>query len=318
MGRDASEPATGCAASRSPRGLNRRRLLASCIAAAGGRSFGAVDEIVDSHAQVWKYDRRFPWVKGIREPANDATAEALLEAMKKNLVSKAVLVPAPYYGWDHSFLADVVKQFPDNFRAVAQVNPEDAGAPDQLSRLVQQGFRGLRLAPADDARGDWIRGPLMAPLWRRARQLGIPISITCSTSRLADVQKLCEKFPDAAVVIDHMADAPLDRPAELEKLIALARYPKVYVKISHIWSVSKTGYPFRDAVPHVKRVYSGFGARRLLFGSDWPAVNQLASYTLALASVRELPFVGRLELPMVMGTNAAQLWQLSTRRRGAN
>ena len=302
----------------SQRTWSRRRLVALPLAAATGRSFAAGEEIIDSHAQVWKYDRRFPWVKGIRQPANDATAEALIETMKKNLVSRAVLVQSPYYGWDHSFLADVVKQHPDSFRAVAQVNPEDPSSPDQLSRLVQQGFRGVRLAPSGDARGDWIRGPLMAPLWRRARQLGIPISITCSTARLADVQKLCEKFPDATVVIDHMADAPLDQPAELDKLVALKRYPRVYVKLTHIWSVSKTGFPFRDVVPYVKRIYAGFTGQRLLFGSDWPAVNQVASYTLALAWVRELPFLRRLERPLVLGMTAAQLWQFNLRRPAGN
>ncbi len=46
-------------------------------------------------------------------------------------------------------------------------------------------------------------------------------------------------LPNLTVVIDHMADCPVNQPAELEKLIALRRYPKVFVKISHTWSISR-------------------------------------------------------------------------------
>ena len=52
---------------------------------------------------------------------------------------------------------------------------------------------------------------------------------------------LIEANPDLQVVIDHMADSPLDQPEKLELLLALARYPKVFVKISHMWSLSNAG-----------------------------------------------------------------------------
>ena len=109
----------------------------------------------------------------------------------------------------------------------------------------RQGFQGVRLSPADDAAGDWIRGPLMPPLWKRCQDLKTSMNILTGTSRLPDVAALVEKFPDLTVVIDHMADCPADRPDELKKLLALARYPHVFVKVSHTWSVSKMPYPYR-------------------------------------------------------------------------
>ena len=56
-----------------------------------------------------------------------------------------------------------------------------------------------------------------------------------------------------------MADCPIDQPEELEKLIALKRYPKVFVKISHTWSISKQPYPWLDAQEYVKRLHAAFG-----------------------------------------------------------
>ena len=78
------------------------------------------------------------------------------------------------YRWDNRYVADAVKKYPQYFRAVARVNPQDPAAPDHLSRLTEEGFQGVRLSPSADASGDWIRGPLMPPLWKRAESLACP------------------------------------------------------------------------------------------------------------------------------------------------
>lgn len=41
--------------------------------------------IVDSHAHVWKKDARFPWAAvNTKQPDQDATAETLLDLMKRS------------------------------------------------------------------------------------------------------------------------------------------------------------------------------------------------------------------------------------------
>ena len=51
-------------------------------------------------------------------------------------------------------------------------------------------------------------------------------------------QALIEKYPDLTLVIDHMADCPVDQPAELEKLIALKRYPESVRKdLAHLVAI---------------------------------------------------------------------------------
>ena len=73
----------------------------------------------------------------------------------------------------------------------------------------------------------------------------------------------------------------------MEKLITLKRYPKLFVKISHTWSLSKEAFPFRDTWPQVKRLYDAFGPQRLMWSTDWPIVNSRASYTQALEVVKD-------------------------------
>src|SRR5579872_3073000 len=168
--------------------------------------------IIDPHVHVWKHDPRYPWAKETKNPPEkDATPEMLLELMRVNGVARTVIIQVIYYRWDNSYAADVLRQYPQYFRGVARVNPESPSAPDNLSRLVQQqGFRGVRISPAGNASGDWIRGPLMPPLWKRCDALKVPMTVLAPVTRMPDAGALIEKFPDLTVVIDHMADSPLD------------------------------------------------------------------------------------------------------------
>jgi predicted TIM-barrel fold metal-dependent hydrolase len=242
------------------RKISRRSMLQGAAVSLAS----AQERIIDPHVHVWKHDPRFPFAQGARVPERDATPETLLGLMKANGVSKTVIIQVIHYRYDNAYLASVLKQYPGTFLGVCRVDPLNSAAPDHLSKLTEQGFRGVRISPSGDASGDWIRGPLMPPLWKRCGQLKVPMTVLAPITRMPDVGVLLEKMPDLTVVIDHMADCPVDRPAELEKLIALERYPNVFVKISHTWSISKQPYPWLDAQEYVKRLYQAFGPQRLM------------------------------------------------------
>ena len=106
-----------------------------------------------------------------------------------------------------------------------------------------------------------------------------------------------------------MADCPADAPKELDKLLALARYPKVFVKISHTWSISRQGYPYRDAQENVKRLYAAFGPQRLMWGTDWPLVEERASYRQALTVVRdEMKFLNAEDKRWILSKSVERVW----------
>src|SRR5947199_10443629 len=225
--------------------------------------------IIDPHVHVWTHDPQFPFAKETRNPpAEDATVEMLLDLMKKHKVERTVIIQVIHYRWDNSYVASVLKRYRNTFHGVARVDPENPAAPDHLSKLVEEGFRGVRLSPAGNAGGDWFKGPLMPPLWKRCEELKVPMTVLAPVTRMPEVALLLEKLPDLTVVIDHMADCPVDQPAELEKLIALKRYPKLFVKISHTWSLSKQPYPWPDSQEHVKRLHAAFGPQRLMWATD--------------------------------------------------
>jgi len=299
--------------------MNRRRFLATSIptsfagALPGSLAFATKpwsSQLVDAHVHVWKRDPRFPFAQDAHVPDEDASVEMLLDLMQDNAVSRTVLIQVIHYRWDNRYLADVLKRYPRYFRGVCRVNPEDPTAPDQLSRLTEeQGFHGVRLSPAGTAEGDWIRGPLMPPLWRRCAALRVPMTILAPVSRLTDLVPLIEQNPELIVVIDHMADCPLDRPDRLAVLLSLARYPRVFVKISHMWSLSKQPYPYADAAQQVKDLYNTFGASRLMWGTDWPICLKQLSYQSAVTLFRDhLGFLPADEHEQILYKTAQIVW----------
>ncbi len=123
---------------------------------------------------------------------------------------------------------------------------------------------------------------------------------------------LIEANPDLQAVIDHMADSPLEHPEQLEMLLALAKYPKVFAKISHMWSLSKEAYPYPDAAAQVKRLYGVFGANRLMAGTDWPISLPKQSYAQTVELYRNhLDFLTPQDHAQIVSKTVQEVWPLN-------
>lgn len=293
--------------------MNRRHFLASAVAAACARV--ALPEslspsIVDSHVHVWEADPRFPFAPGAKVPPNiDASPSSLLEKMRSNGISRTVLIQVIHYKFDNRYLVATLRAHRGKFAGVCRVDPLNPAAPDDLSYWTEQGCRGVRLSPAADASGDWIRGPLMSPLWKRCEDLNVPMTLLLPVSRLPDIVPMLEKFPSLTTVIDHMADCPVDDSRGLQLLRSLARYPRLYVKVSHPWSLSKLPYPYPDVTAMIARLRDSFSASRLMWGTDWPIKPELLSYERRVALYRDnLPFLSQSEHRELLAETATRVW----------
>ncbi len=267
--------------------------------------------IVDPHTHVWKNDPNYPWaIENKSPPKEDRTAEDLLELMKANGIEKTVLVQVIHYRWDNSYVADTVAKYPNKFMGVGRVNPEDPAAADHLSMWTEErGLHGVRLSPSGEGQDDWFSSELMDPIFSRAQDLGVPMLILTGPKRLKDLARLLDKYPELNTVIDHMADVHPDDKEGQSMLMDMARYPNVFVKISHTWSISKESYPWTDTHGLVEDVYQKFGAKRISWGTDWPVCLTNADYSQTLSVIREkMGFFSSEDLEWVLGKTALQLW----------
>jgi predicted TIM-barrel fold metal-dependent hydrolase len=299
--------------------IDRRRFLvgaagALAARAALGERVAARTPMIDAHVHVWEDNPEFPFAAGARPSPKNATPETLLVLMRANDVARTVLVQVIHYKWDNRFLLHTLKKYPGKFQGVCRVNPLDPAAPDELSRLTEEGCRGVRLSPAGTAEGDWIRGPLMLPLWRRCAELKVPMVILAPVTRMPDLVKLVEANPELDVVIDHMADCPVDRPELLQLLLELARYPRVFVKISDLWVVSHDPYPYADAQAMVGRLRDAFGAERLMGDTNWPVSLKQLPYARIVELYREhMTVFTAAEREQVLLKTVQRLWPFGVR-----
>ncbi len=273
-------------------------------------------EIIDPHVHVWTHDPHYPFAPETRNPpAQDALPETLLGLMKANGVSRTVLVQVIHYRWDNKFVADVRARHPKTFMAVGRVNPTDTHAADNLEYWTRnRGLHGVRLSPANGPEGDWItKRDLMDPIWKRAQTLKVPMCILCPIQRIPDVTRVIERFPDLDVCIDHMADCPIGDRDGLAHLLALKKFPRVYVKISHLWSLSREAYPYRDTHDQVRRIYDAFGRERLMWGTDCPIVERYCGYAKALRLYREeIKFFSDEDRSWILGQTVKKLWAFAS------
>ena len=106
-----------------------------------------------------------------------------------------------------------------------------------------------------------------------------------------------------------MGDCPVDQPRELDQLIELERYPRVFVKVSHSWSLSKQEYPWTDTFDHVKRLHAAFGPQRLMWGTDWPVCLSRGSYEKSLTVVRdEMKFLNDDDRAWILSKTIERIW----------
>ena len=112
--------------------------------------------------------------------------------------------------------------------------------------------------------------------------------------RLIDaIVEVAERVPDLRIVIDHLPHAPVPTDKDAQdrywaNLRLLAGSPRVFVKLSEI-PVRVSGKLVTDPhfyQPSLYAIWDVFGENHILFGSDWPNSDHVASYAQTLGIVR--------------------------------
>jgi L-fuconolactonase len=221
--------------------------------------------------------------------------EQMIAAMNSAGIDKAVLVQASTcYGHDNSYVADCVAAEPRRFAGVFSVDMLAADAPERIRYWKRRGLVGLRvfIAGHTTAREARLDDPRSFAAWQCAAEEALPVCVQVRPPGLAQLEALLERFPDARVILDHMARPVLDDGppyAKAESLLGLARYPNLFLKLTtHNVRDARQG----SATPQsfFARVIEAFGAVRIAWGSNYPASEGTLS---ALFVEARAPLAGR-------------------------
>jgi len=249
------------------RGLQPRE-----ASAAEGQARGAID----AHVHVWTPELdRYPLAPGYgqdRMAVPSFTPEELFAHTRPCGVDRIVLIQMSYYGYDNSYMLDMMRKHQGMFSGVAVIDAE-AEPRRTMLELARQGVRGFRIRPRDRTPDRWLDGEGMAAMWKCGAEEGLAMCPLINPEYLPAVDRMCAKSPDTPVVVDHFARIGVDghiRKADLDKLCRLARHKNAHVKVSAFYALGKKQAPYLDLGPMIRRVLDAFGPERLMWASDGP------------------------------------------------
>ncbi len=232
---------------------------------------------IDAHVHVWTPDvAKYPLAPGFKkadmQPAS-FTPEELFAHARPCGVTRIVLIQMSYYKYDNAYMLEAMRAHPGVFSGVAIVDHSKPDVTPRMRDLAKRGVRGFRLYPNTDDAEKYFAAPGIEEMWRCGADDDLKMCLLINPVALPTVDKMCERFPDTPVVIDHFARIGIDgriADADVVNLCRLAKHKNTYVKVSAFYALGKKAAPYVDLVPMLRLLSESFGPQRLMWASDCP------------------------------------------------
>lgn len=225
----------------------------------------------DAHAHIFGFHSAPVALERKPSLASFAAYRKMLDAVG---FERAVLVQPSLYGQDCSVMLEALQSAPLSLRGVAV---KDGSLGDvEAAALHDAGIRALRfndLVKVGGSAGITTKElPRLAP---RMREMGWHAQIYATCDRIAEALPAWRKH-GVPLVFDHLARVgppakALDDPA-IRTIISTLRDGDIWIKLT-VYRTSGEGVPFDD-VRSLHDAMVSANADRLVWGSDWPFLNQ--------------------------------------------
>ncbi|MCE2461910.1 MAG: amidohydrolase [Pseudomonadales bacterium] len=228
--------------------------------------------------------------------------------------------PYSMYRYDASYALEVHARHPGRFGLVKPFDPDAADVAEQVEEWARaDGVVGARImlpdpfaVQADD--------PGLNRILAAGAKTGLTVNVLC-WGNAPLLGGLAQRNPDARIVLDHLGlrqpfepPAPPEPFADLPKVLALAQYDNVAIKITGSCTLSHEPFPFADIWDPLQRIFDAFGIERCLWGTDWTRAVALLRYAEGVDAFRVTDRLGDAERSALMGGNAQRVYGFTPRR----
>jgi L-fuconolactonase len=240
---------------------------------------------IDSHHHFWNYGvGEYGWIddsmKVIRRDFLPADLEKEIQAAG---IDGVVSMQARQTLEENRFLLDFARRH-EFIRGVVGwaplIEPNVKGVLEEFARQPKaKAIRHVLQGEPDDRymlRDDFNRGVALL------KDFGLVYDILIFERHLPQTLQFVDRHPDQVFVLDHIAK-PRIKANELapwqSRIVELSHRPNVYCKVSGM--VTEADYEAwtpEQLKPYFDTVLSAFGAKRLMFGSDWPVCLAACEY----------------------------------------
>jgi L-fucono-1,5-lactonase len=278
-----------------------------------------VSSIIDSHQHFWRYNPdEFGWIDDdMRVIRRDFLPADLQQTLASSGVDGSIAVQARQTLEETRWLLDLADEYPFIRGVVGWVPLVDPRVRETLQSLAARpklrAVRHVLQGEADDRYmlRDDFNGGIDA-----LRESGLRYDLLIRRHQLPWTTELVDRHPGQIFILDHLAK-PNIAAGELspwrENLRELARRPNVYCKLSGM--VTEADYQRwtpEQLRPYADVVLNLFGAKRVMFGSDWPVCLVAATYPQWRQSVQEFTRnLSQSERDHVFGKTAIEAYGLT-------
>ncbi len=273
--------------------------------------------IIDAHHHFWKYDPvEYGWIgEDMRAIRRDFLPADLAAVIQTAGVDGVVSVQARQSLVETEWLLDMAQRHDFIKGVVGWVPLVAADVAATLEGLQGnsklKAVRHVLQGESDDymLRDDFNRGVDCL------RALDLTYDILVYERQLPTVVRFVDRHPSQIFVVDHVAK-PRVKDAVIEpwreNLIELATRPNVYCKLSGmVTEADFASWTPEGLAPYFDGALEAFGARRLMFGSDWPVCEVACVYSRWKGIVERLTAsLSDTERRRIMGETAIEAYIL--------
>lgn len=273
---------------------------------------------IDAHQHFWVFDPvRDSWIDGpMPEIQRNFLPDDLEPILKTNGFDGCVVVQSDQSEAENEFQ---LKNADKNSIIKGVVGWVDFCSSEVESRLEyysgfepMKGFRHILQGEPDASfmlQKSFMQGVSLL------RKFGFTYDLLIYPKHLQKAKKLVETFPDQPFVIDHIAKPDIKNKNidDWKKDIsAIAKMGNVSCKVSGmVTEADWKNWKPEDFTPYLDVVFEVFGAKRILFGSDWPVCNVAGGYEKMLSIVQNYTStLTQNEQELFWGGNAASFYKL--------
>ena len=255
--------------------------------------------VIDAHIHLFDPSRKqgVPWPDKseavLYQPALPPRYEQI--ARPHGVVGAIAVECSPWLA-DNDWLAELVERSPTMLGFVGNLQPESPGFRADLDRLHRNPrFLGIRCGNL------WGRD-LHAAIESAAFVEGLRIlsehELVLETANqdaplIEAALRISDRVPSLRIVLDHLPNAsmPVDKNERARvdaNLRELAQRPQTYAKGSEIVHRVRGRLPLNAGAYRetLDRIWNLFGEDRILYGSDWPNSDTVASYARLFSVAR--------------------------------
>ena len=271
---------------------------------------------IDAHAHIWTPDlAHYPLGPGWRQKdmrPRSFTADQFLKHMHSAGVSRANLIQMSFYnphpdidtakvqgriisgivnGFDNRYMLDMIQMHKGVFVGTAVVDPHASDVARQMTDLGRRGVRAFRIHPRLSRLppAKWLEPPGYLKMFAAAAKNNQALSCLIDVQGLPEVDRMCRRFPGTPVIIDHLCrigSSGTIEEKDVEALCALAKHPRVMIKVGAFYALGKKTPPYTDLAPLIRSVVQAFGAGRCMWETDSPYQVTAGKYQDSLDLIR--------------------------------